>query len=280
MASVEVIESDLEINPSPNIGVNSAWRYSKLLGPISEALCSSVGSQHSVCAFISCLVRWCSPPYITWLVIAVIVNSVDTVPAGWLPAYVGHKSLKTATTTPAVMHRNSPGTIVTVHGIFGIVTPLDHRDPGFVNWIPVLSVCCHRFNPQASTRGSFSHAERVKCTAKNLTTFTQALDMAVVAMPIQHFYDSGPAVFMASNVHSFRSSHLCRQAAARACVASLKVGGRNLQSPPTFTLTKPQGVPSQGASFLDCLKPTEGYASKISCGSHFVNLIGETKCQA
>ncbi len=77
--------------------------------------------------FIMCLLKSCRPAAIGWLVIAIIVYSVDAVSGGWSWAHVGKESLERF--QPAVADLDTSAAISVESFVVWIPTPCEHCFP-------------------------------------------------------------------------------------------------------------------------------------------------------
>ena len=71
-----------------------------------------------------------SPPNVTGLVVAVVVDSINRQFRRWSASYVGKECLKVI--TPFIANRDTPSAVIFVSGIFGIEAAVFYRVPNSI----------------------------------------------------------------------------------------------------------------------------------------------------
>lgn len=98
---------------------------------------TDAGFASLVWASISDLIRFCSPSAVAWLIVSVIINSVER-QTFWPWSHINVKSLKTL--NPSITHFDSSTAISMVISKIFIPASIQHRLPRSPNWRAFHSV--------------------------------------------------------------------------------------------------------------------------------------------
>jgi len=108
------------------------------LSPLRQRLCLATYCNQIIIPSIPTLLLFSSPPYISWLVTSIIVNSIKRMFRGRLPTYVVKERLKVF--NPRAVHLNTSAAIPTIPRIFWVVTSCFYTSPSVVLCGPVHPV--------------------------------------------------------------------------------------------------------------------------------------------
>lgn len=165
---------------------------SRFLRPVSEKLCFPIeGYQLSVSTIAGLLLR-CSPPNILWLVISIIVNTVNRVLDRWRIPNIFQKCLKGM--PPLWTNSYSATTIAVISGILGISTSTYNLRPRtvFLRRLPISSMSMRgvldpcrfggAFPLQAPTASGIAMLEGSRCGNMFIAAITSTMPKLVFAL--------------------------------------------------------------------------------------------------
>jgi hypothetical protein len=111
--------------------VYRAWPDIKQASPLSHSPCLAVVSRRARCvAPVVTLFSWQRPAAVMRRVMAVVVDAIQLVLLGWLPAHVGKEAREID--APLIAHSNPAPTPIGVAAVRRVETAAAHIAPGFI----------------------------------------------------------------------------------------------------------------------------------------------------
>lgn len=120
--------------PAPSYPVaNNVQPVAKVSVPRGRAKCFTVNGYMVGGASVVGLFSHSRPSTVVWGVVAIIVDALNGVLRGWLFSHVGQKVGRTLITKPPTANLDSAPAVSVVHGVFGVVAPVQHSPVAAVN---------------------------------------------------------------------------------------------------------------------------------------------------
>ena len=133
--------------------------------------------QANVVALIDRLLASCRPPYVAWLVVALVVLSLDAVRIAWPEPNVFQESFETTASTPVIADSDSSPSVILKALVSQVAASQDHFPPRSILWAVTHAVRSGTL--QTATANWMPRLHSVVVSNRSFSTFTQALDIAL-----------------------------------------------------------------------------------------------------